>query len=258
MLEYYPHLGPNSELKLVDARTRLILYDMYILTGNTDAAHRKLVEIEDCLRIDAEEHENDDEDRGYDIRWLVRFYKIISVGNYTRTSDGNNLAKLSALAHEAVNRDIPEFQLKALNELSKIYLRNRDFANFTDPEKELIVKGQKYGQPAAFWRKHLHDIFENFPAPDHPNAEEFLVSFTEVMEGVEWTRDSEHEGLGVVGTGLGLVVWTGVAEMMVGIEEFWRAKARRMVEKVKAEEAVTGSRVDREGLSRGLRSLWEE
>ncbi|EWC47073.1 hypothetical protein DRE_03442 [Drechslerella stenobrocha 248] len=63
---------------------------------------------------------------------------------------------------------------------------------------------------------------------------------------------------GVVGCGLGLVVWTGVAEMLVGIEEFWKSKAKRMVERIKAEEDTSGARVDRDSLSRGLRRIWEE
>ncbi|KAF3104056.1 hypothetical protein TWF569_006116 [Orbilia oligospora] len=261
MLEYFPHLAAHPEIKLVEARTRLILFDIYISNGHTDLAIEKLSEIEECLRADGEMHPGE-EGRGVDLRWLVRFHKIClpSVHKSHKMSDSDKLAKLSALAHEAVNRDIPRFQLKALQQLAIIFLRNRDFTSFVPPETEFVVKGQKYGQPARMWRRHLKQMFENFPAPEHSQAEEFLDSFTRIMESVEWGRDSEKSGGGggVIGSGLGLVVWTGVAEMTVGIEEFWKSKAKRLVEKIKAEEGTTGSKVDKDGLSKGLRRLWDE
>ncbi|KAK6346336.1 hypothetical protein TWF730_010662 [Orbilia blumenaviensis] len=269
MLEYFPHLAAHPEIKLVEARTRLILFDIYIANGQIELAVEKLSEIEDCLKADGEMHPGE-EGRGVDLRWLVRFHKLCLPASaasipshkphHHKMSDSDKLAKLSALAHEAVNRDIPRFQLRALQQLAVIYLRNRDFVSFVPPETEFVVKGQKYGQPAKMWRQHLKQIFENFPAPDHPQAEEFLDSFTRIMESVEWGRDSEKSGGGggVIGSGLGLVVWTGVAEMTVGIEEFWKNKAKRLVERIKVEEGSTGSKVDKDGLSRGLRKLWDE
>ncbi|KAF3929478.1 hypothetical protein ABW19_dt0200082 [Dactylella cylindrospora] len=256
MLEYFPHLAAHPEIKLVEARTRMILYDIYSSNGNHDLATEKITEIEECLKADAEMHPGE-EGRAVDLRWLVRFHKISAPSKHHKITDEDKLAKLSALAHEAVNRDIPGFQLKALNQLAIIYLRNKDFANFSPPETELVVKGQKYGQPARFWRAHLKGMFENFPAPDHPQAEEFLDTFTRIMESVEWNKAPETGG-GVMGSGLGLVVWTGVAEMVVGIEEFWRSKAKRLVERIKSEEVSSGGRVDKDGLSRGLRRLWDE
>ncbi|KAJ6255847.1 hypothetical protein Dda_9457 [Drechslerella dactyloides] len=269
MLEYFPHLAAHPEIKLVEARTRMILFEIHLANGDVEAAAEKLFEIEECLRADADAHP--EEGRGVDLRWLVRFHKLslpVRAGSGTthhhvhayRMTDEDKLAKLSALAHEAVNRDIPRFQLRALDQLALIYLRNRDFTSFAPPETEFVVKGQKYGQPAAQWRAHLKGMFENFPAPEHPQAEEFLDTFTRIMESVEWSRDPERGGGGggVIGYGLGLIVWTGVAEMMVGIEEFWKSKAKRLVERIKAEEGTSGARVDRDALSRGLRRIWEE
>ncbi|KAF3927002.1 hypothetical protein ABW20_dc0110145 [Dactylellina cionopaga] len=262
MLEYFPHLGAHPEIKLVEARARLILYEIHIGNGNVELAAEKLSEIEDCLKADAELHPGE-EGRGVDLRWLVRFYKLSLPPNSRqqhRMTDEDVLAKLSALAHEAVNRDIPQFQLKALHQMSVIYLRNRNFNSFAPPETEFVVKGQKYGLPARTWRLHLRQMFENFPAPEHPQAEEFLEMFTRIMESVDWGKGSERSGGGggVIGVGLGLVVWTGVAEMIVGIEESWKSKAKRLVERIKAEEGTTGSRVDKDGLSRGLRRLWDD
>ncbi|EPS43241.1 hypothetical protein H072_2730 [Dactylellina haptotyla CBS 200.50] len=257
MLEYFPHLAAHPEIKLVEARTRLILHDIYMSTGNIELAAEKLSEIEDCLKADSEMHPGE-EGRGVDLRWLVRFYKLSLPSKTSRMTDEDRLAKLSALAHEAVSRDIPQFQLKALHQLAIIYLRNKNFASFAPPETEFVVKGQKYGQPARMWRQHLRQMFENFPAPEHPQSEEFLETFTSIMESVDWSKDSEKSGGGVIGVGLGLVVWTGVAEMIVGIEESWKSKAKRLVEKIKAEEGTTGSKVDKDGLSRGLRKLWDD
>ncbi|KAK6539951.1 hypothetical protein TWF694_008785 [Orbilia ellipsospora] len=259
MLEYFPHLGAHPEIKLIEARTRLILYEIYMSNNTIDLATEKLAEIEDCLRADADLHPGE-EGRGVDLRWLVRFHKLTLPSKTNRMTDQDILAKLSALAHEAVNRDIPQFQLKALHQLAIIYLRNRDFSSFPAPETEFVVKGQKYGQPARMWRQHLRQMFENFPAPEHAQAEEFLDTFTNIMESVEWGRDAERGGGGggVIGVGLGLVVWTGVAEMIVGIEESWKSKAKRMVERIKVEEGATGTKVDRDGLSRGLRRLWDD
>ncbi|KAK6497470.1 hypothetical protein TWF481_011878 [Arthrobotrys musiformis] len=263
MLEYFPHLAAHPEIKLVEARTRLILFDIYLSNGQTDLALEKLTETEDCLRADGEMHPGE-EGRGVDLRWIVRFHKLClpSTSKSHKMSDSDKLAKLSALAHEAVNRDIPRFQLLALQQLSIIFLRNRDFTSFVPPETEFAVKGQKYGMPARMWRRHLKVMFEHFPAPEHERAEEFLESFTRIMESVEWTGRGDPEkksgGGGVIGSGLGLVVWTGVAEMIVGIEEFWKSKAKRLIEKIKVEEGTTGSKVDKDGLSRGLRKLWDE
>ncbi|KAK6524942.1 hypothetical protein TWF281_011832 [Arthrobotrys megalospora] len=261
MLEYFPHLAAHPEIKLVEARTRLILFDIYMENGSTELAVEKLAEIEECLKADGEMHPGE-EGRGVDLRWLVRFHKLSlpTTSKHHKMSDSDKLAKLSALAHEAVNRDIPRLQLKALQQLAIIFLRNRDFASFAPPETEFVVKGQKYGQPARMWRAHLKSMFENFPAPEHPQAEEFLETFTRIMESVDWGKDSEKSGGGggVIGFGLGLVVWTGVAEMIVGIEEFWKSKAKRLVERIKVEEGTTGSKVDKSGLSRGLRKLWDE
>jgi len=253
MLEYFPNLSDHPDIKFVEARTRLGLYHTYTNAGHHELAYQQLAEIDKCLQ-DAPERENSE------LKWLVKFYRASAVSDVGRNasvdSDGK-LAKYDALAHEARIHNCPEFQLKALSAIVIILLKSERYDDFFRREEELLKQAITCGQPAAFWRAHLRSIPESLPPPDHPQAEKLATDLQVMMDGVNWRQDSEVEGSGPVGIGLGTIVWTGIAELFIGIQEIWRARAGVLAHRLVEEERLSGMSVDEGNLSRELKRLLE-
>lgn len=253
MLEYFPNLSDHPDIKFLEARTRLGLYHTYINAGQQELAYQQLAEIDKCLQ-DAPERENSE------LKWLVKFYRASAVTDMNRNakvdSDGK-LAKYDALAHEARTHNCPEFQLKALSAIVVILLISERYDDFLRRENELLQQATTCGQPAAFWRAHLRGIPENLPPPEHPRAEKLATDLQTMMDGVDWRHNSEVEGSGPIGVGLGTIVWIGIAEMLVGIQEMWRAKTAVLAHRLVEEEKLSGISIDEGNLSRELRRLLE-